>query len=91
MQCSYLGEGVRVIHQLSVCHPGDHLVLSTHGNLMGLILQYFDERINVDFWKALSMPDIYSFSPENNEINLVRLWQPLSGKDEKENYAKSSH
>jgi hypothetical protein len=37
------------------------------------------------------MPDIYSLSPNNNEINLIRLWQPLFGEDEKENYAKSSH
>jgi 2,3-bisphosphoglycerate-dependent phosphoglycerate mutase len=80
-----------VIDRLSARHPAEHLVLSTHGNLMCLILQYFDKRINVDFWKALSISDVYVLSQENKEINIARLWQPKIGEDKKEKYAKSSH
>jgi 2,3-bisphosphoglycerate-dependent phosphoglycerate mutase len=64
-----------VIHRLSACHPNGRLVLSTHGNLMCLILQFFFKHINFEFWKSLSMPDIYTFSQENKENNLTRLWQ----------------
>jgi 2,3-bisphosphoglycerate-dependent phosphoglycerate mutase len=67
--------GVGVIHRLSACHPNGRLVLSTHGNLMCLILQFFFKHINFEFWKSLSMPDIYTFSQENKENNLTRLWQ----------------
>jgi len=40
-------------------HPTENIVLSTHGNLIALILQAFDSSIDFMFWKSLSMPDIY--------------------------------
>jgi 2,3-bisphosphoglycerate-dependent phosphoglycerate mutase len=33
--------------------------IGTHGNLLALILNYFDPGIGFDFWSQLSMPDIY--------------------------------
>jgi 2,3-bisphosphoglycerate-dependent phosphoglycerate mutase len=68
--------GVRIMRKLSLRHPAEHMVLSTHGNLMCLILQSFDGSINYAFWKALSMPDIYSFGSKKEEISITRLWQP---------------
>jgi len=36
-----------------------HIVVSTHGNLLALILQHFYTDVDYDFWSKLSFPDIY--------------------------------
>ncbi len=36
-----------------------HIVVSTHGNLLALILQHFYPAVDYDFWSKLSFPDIY--------------------------------
>ena len=46
-------------HWLLERHPTEHIVLSTHGNLLALILQTFDPSVDFVFWKSLTMPDIY--------------------------------
>jgi broad specificity phosphatase PhoE len=68
--------GMRVFQQLYKRHAGEHLALSTHGNLLCLIIQSFENRINYDFWKALTMPDIYALSIAEEETTITRIWQP---------------
>lgn len=39
------------------------IVIGTHGNLMALIMQYYEPRYDYQFWKnELKMPDIYGLS-----------------------------
>jgi len=67
--------GVEVIRKLEQRHPGEHIVLSTHGNLLTLILNYFDPAINFEFWKSLTMPDIYYLiSSKAGKPVVQRLW-----------------
>ena len=67
--------GVAVVHRLLEQYSGEHLVLSTHGNLLALVLQYFDPRITYAFWKTLTMPDVYELQMESGEASMTRLWQ----------------
>ena len=67
--------GMRIFRQLSEHHSGEHLALSTHGNLLCLIIQSFESRINYDFWKALTMPDIYVLRLTEERTTVTRLWQ----------------
>ena len=71
--------GVRVIRQLMERFDGEHLVLSTHGNLLCLILQFYDQSINYDFWKKMTMPDVYSFLYLKEGMKITRIWLPLPG------------
>ncbi|MBN2548805.1 MAG: histidine phosphatase family protein [Anaerolineales bacterium] len=51
------------------------IALSTHGNLLALILQGFDPSIDFGFWKEMSMPDIYKLSlREADPVEIKRLW-----------------
>ena len=50
--------GVAVLQSLRGAHNDDRIVISTHGNLLTLILQSFDPSIGFDFWDSLRMPDI---------------------------------
>lgn len=52
--------GLALVKRLQAEVPNEAVVLSTHGNLMALILQAFDPSIDFAFWKSLTMPDVYS-------------------------------
>ena len=66
---------VTVVKRLSEAHQGGQVVLSTHGNLLALLVNQFDARCGFDFWKALTMPDIYALHLELGAVALYRLWQ----------------
>jgi len=70
--------GIAVVQRLLEQHPAEHIVLSTHGNLMALILQTFDPSIDFMFWKSLTMPDIYKLNINQSGKELMqRLWQDI--------------
>lgn len=57
-------------------NKGKNLVIGTHGNIMVLMMNYFDNRYGFDFWKCLEMPDIYKLSFEENKLMEVeRIWE----------------
>ena len=63
---------VRRVQRESAC---EHVVLSTHGNLMALILQGFDPTVDFAFWRSLTMPDIYALGVDEGGGAVVRrLW-----------------
>ncbi|CEG25583.1 histidine phosphatase family protein [Bacillus sp. B-jedd] len=47
----------------------------THGNLMALILKYYDENYGFKEWKALSNPDIYELKFEEEKPKIHRIWE----------------
>lgn len=47
-----------------------NIVLVSHGNLIALLLKYFDERIGFDEWLSLSNPDIF-------ELRFIEKNQPV--------------
>jgi 2,3-bisphosphoglycerate-dependent phosphoglycerate mutase len=51
---------VAVIDTLLARHGDGHIVVSTHGNLLSLLLNHYDPSLEFDFWKSLSMPDVYT-------------------------------
>ena len=68
--------GLAVVRRLQEQRVTEHIVLSTHGNLMALVLQGFDPSVDFAFWKSLTMPDIYTISfSQAGEIVTGRLWQ----------------
>ena len=68
--------GIAIIRRLQKQHIAEHIVLSTHGNLMALLLQDVDPFIDFTFWKSLTMPDIYALGiGQSGKISISRLWQ----------------
>jgi 2,3-bisphosphoglycerate-dependent phosphoglycerate mutase len=67
--------GMGVVHRVQKELFAGHIVISTHGNLMALILQWFDPTIDFVFWKLLTMPDIYELClGHEGEVSRRRLW-----------------
>ena len=48
-----------LIEQLAHRHQSQTVVLATHGNLLALLLNAFDRRVDFDFWKSLAFPDAF--------------------------------
>ncbi|MRH41798.1 histidine phosphatase family protein [Aquibacillus halophilus] len=67
--------GVKATIKVLQQYKGKNIVIATHGNLMVLIMNYFNKRYDYEFWQKLSMPDIYRLTFEGTELKEVnRLW-----------------
>ncbi|CAK8583731.1 histidine phosphatase family protein [Priestia aryabhattai] len=63
--------GIACIFKILEKHKGKNIVIGTHGNIIVLIMNYFDARYDFDFWKNLQMPDIYKLSFEGNNLKAI--------------------
>jgi len=45
---------------------------------MSLILRYFDESFGFNEWKEMTNPDVYRIDIKDNQINVTRLWDPMT-------------
>ncbi|WP_456274606.1 histidine phosphatase family protein [Bacillus sp. AK031] len=60
--------GVRATLEVLDEFSGKNIVIGTHGNIMVLIMNYFDSRFDFEFWGRLGMPDIYRLTFEGHEL-----------------------
>jgi broad specificity phosphatase PhoE len=67
--------GLAAVRRILTRHVGQHVVVSTHGNLLALILNGLDSAFGYDFWRRLSFPDIYRLEFEGSAMTRVeRIW-----------------
>jgi 2,3-bisphosphoglycerate-dependent phosphoglycerate mutase len=64
--------GIYSINKVLNKYKGKNIVIGTHGNIMALIMNYFDRKYDYEFWKKLSMPDIYKLSFDDNKVAEVK-------------------
>lgn len=68
--------GVNITYQILEKYKGKNVVIGTHGNIMVLIMNYFNEKYDFTFWQNLDMPDIYKCTFKDRElVNVQRLWE----------------
>ncbi|PKJ55949.1 histidine phosphatase family protein [Bacillus sp. SN10] len=46
-------------------YKGKNIVIGTHGNIMVLLMNYFDSKYDFQFWKTIHMPDVYKLTFDN--------------------------
>lgn len=51
--------GVNALYHVMKQYDGERVAIGTHGNIMVLMMNYFDKQYDFSFWKQLEMPDIY--------------------------------
>jgi 2,3-bisphosphoglycerate-dependent phosphoglycerate mutase len=68
--------GLSVVRSLATRHPDEVLVAGTHGNLLALILNAFDDRIGFDFWRFLAFPDVLQLDIESSGEGSYRRPNP---------------
>ncbi|MBD7906716.1 histidine phosphatase family protein [Sporosarcina gallistercoris] len=70
--------GVEATLNVLDLYEGKYIVVGTHGNIMALIMNYFDEHYDFRFWNTLGMPDAYKLTFENKKLLEVnRLWTEI--------------
>ncbi|WP_338543452.1 histidine phosphatase family protein [Paenibacillus tundrae] len=69
---------VQAISDILERHSGQKIVIGTHGDVMTLIFNYYDESYDYGFWGSTSMPDIYKleFNENHKLMHVSRLWEP---------------
>lgn len=60
--------GVTCMERILEQYEGKNVVIGTHGNIMVLIMNYFNEKYDVSFWKELEMPDVYKLTFSGKEL-----------------------
>lgn len=60
--------GVEAVERTLARWNGRNVVIGTHGNLLALIFNYYDETYDFEFWQRLTMPDIYRVVFEKNRL-----------------------
>lgn len=78
------GESVRdvqnraipIINDLLNNYETKTIIIGTHGNVMTIIMNYFNKEYGYDFWKNTSKPDIYKLVFSKEKLQLVqRIWE----------------
>lgn len=52
----------------------DNCIIVTHGNIMSLLLKFFNNDFGFNDWRKLSNPDVFLLKNENMKITYERLW-----------------
>jgi 2,3-bisphosphoglycerate-dependent phosphoglycerate mutase len=66
---------IPVIEKLLTQHRGQGIAIGTHGNIMTIIMNYYDREIGYDFWLQTSKPDIYKVTFKGLVYQgIERLW-----------------
>ncbi|MGE7623031.1 histidine phosphatase family protein [Viridibacillus sp. NPDC096237] len=60
--------GIKGLMNVLHTYQDNNIMIGTHGNLMVLIMNYFDPKYDFEFWKELQMPDIYKLSFEGKKL-----------------------
>ncbi|GAA0322557.1 histidine phosphatase family protein [Bacillus carboniphilus] len=67
--------GISCLHEL-LGGDGQQAIIVSHGNLISLMLKHYNKQIGFSDWKALSNPDIYELTFDNNQYkNMRRVWR----------------
>jgi 2,3-bisphosphoglycerate-dependent phosphoglycerate mutase len=52
----------------------ENIIIASHGNLISLLLKYFDDQIGYKDWEKLSNPDVFHLSFMEDTPNIERIW-----------------
>ncbi|ADK06309.1 TPA: histidine phosphatase family protein [Bacillus anthracis] len=66
----------KVLKEILMDFQGQKIVIGTHGLVMTLMMNYFDEQYDFEFLMNTSKPDIYKMEfNEEQLMNVERLWK----------------
>lgn len=67
---------IPVINNLIKKHEGKTIIIRTHGNVMTISMNYYNEKYGYDFWQSTTKPDIYKLIFSSVKlVDVQRLWQ----------------
>jgi 2,3-bisphosphoglycerate-dependent phosphoglycerate mutase len=68
--------GLTELRTILAGHPDREVVVSTHGNLLALMLNGLDSKFGYDFWRQQTFPDVYEAAFETGVlVGVRRIWE----------------
>lgn len=66
---------IPIIQSLLQQYAGRNIAIGTHGNIMTIIMNYFDRKYGFEFWNQTSKPDIYKMTFLDEQLQgITRIW-----------------
>lgn len=66
---------IPIIEKLLEEYRGKNIVIGTHGNIMTIIMNYYDKEYGFEFWNRTSKPDIYKMVFIDHRLQRIdRVW-----------------
>ncbi|MGV2941860.1 histidine phosphatase family protein [Mesobacillus sp. LC4] len=53
----------------------ENTLIVTHGNIMSLLLNHYNDEFGFEDWRNLSNPDVFQLTLTKNEVHMERLWR----------------
>ncbi|HDR3889650.1 TPA: histidine phosphatase family protein [Bacillus cereus] len=67
---------VKILKEILIDFQGHKIVVGTHGLVMTLMMNYFDNQYGIEFLMNTSKPDVYKLEFKDEQlINVERLWR----------------
>jgi 2,3-bisphosphoglycerate-dependent phosphoglycerate mutase len=67
--------GLAALRNVRVRHAGRHVAVATHGTLLALMINGLEPACGLDFWRGLSLPDVYQLEFKGDQLmRHERLW-----------------
>lgn len=76
-----MDRGIAVLDKV-IRTDAKQIAVVSHGNLISLLLKYYNDQIQFEHWQALSNPDVYQlvFDDEYQLLHMERIWQSFKGR-----------
>jgi 2,3-bisphosphoglycerate-dependent phosphoglycerate mutase len=65
----------RAVSVIDGINSNETTLIVSHGNLISLLLKYYDSEYGFEQWKNLSNPDVFLLRISDNETSFERLWE----------------
>ncbi|UYX50526.1 histidine phosphatase family protein [Bacillus thuringiensis] len=67
---------VKILEEILIDFQGHKIAIGTHGLVMTLMMNYFDNQYGLEFLMNTSKPDVYKLEFKDEQlINVERLWR----------------
>lgn len=71
--------GIRALQEVIQQYAGENILIGTHGTWLAVILNYFDDRYDLEFWKTLKMPDVFLLNFSDGELQEIERLENITG------------
>ncbi len=66
--------GIKALEEVIQQYAGENMIIGTHGTWLAVILNYYDEKYDLELWKTLKMPDAFLLKFIDGDLkNIERL------------------
>lgn len=64
--------GIAAFEEAIQQYVGENILIGTHGTWLAVILNYYDNRYDLEFWKTLKMPDAFLLNFTDGKLNYIK-------------------